>query len=57
MHAGQGGHSHINEQTNQYVIDLFTRMGYTYDEGVSMQARESAKYAWFKKTVMLFRKN
>ena len=54
---GQGGTGHFNEQDNQYVIDKIISYGYTYDEENSNQLRESCSLWWFRKTVMIFRKN
>tara|TARA_R110000744_G_scaffold7480_3_gene25926 strand:+ start:46 stop:630 length:585 start_codon:yes stop_codon:yes gene_type:complete len=54
---GQGGTGHFNEQDNQYVIDKIISYGYTYDEEKSNELRESCSLWWFRKTVMIFRKN
>ena len=51
---GQGGHQHVNEKSNEYVIDAMTSRGYTYDEAASAAGREASGYSWFKNTLMVF---
>jgi cyclopropane fatty-acyl-phospholipid synthase-like methyltransferase len=53
---GQGGHSHVNERMNQYIIDKFTRLGYEFDSKASQTARGLAIYPWFRNTFMIFHK-
>lgn len=53
---GQGGHSHVNERPNDWVMDQFTRRGYVYDEKASRRGREAASYHWFKNTFMVFKR-
>ena len=52
---GQGGWGHFNEQNNEYVIDLFEKLGYTYDKLNSDFLRENCSLSWFKNTIMVFR--
>ena len=54
--AGQGGWGHFNEQNNDYVINLFEKMGYSYDEKSSNFLRDGCSLSWFKNTIMVFRK-
>ena len=32
---GQGGHSHINERSREYIIEKVTKLGYSYDKEMS----------------------
>jgi len=54
---GQGGHSHINNHANEYVINLMDSLGYTCDLelGAKMRLKED-NYGWFTKSVMVFRR-
>lgn len=53
---GQGGHGHVNEQTNQAIIAKIEAMGYEFDADSSQVFRAEADLPWFKNTVMLFRR-
>lgn len=53
---GQGGFGHFNEQTNQYIKDVMAQHGYYNDLYAEGYLRERASVAWFKNTVMVFRK-
>ncbi|KAJ3391984.1 hypothetical protein HDU92_008707 [Lobulomyces angularis] len=58
--VGQHGHSHINNKDNDEVIKLFKERGYYQDDWTRKfqeEAREKAKYWWFKKTILVFKKN
>ena len=52
---GQGGKGHINERTNEWVIDEMEKRGCTYDAGSTnyLRANTSNCY-WFKNTLMVF---
>jgi hypothetical protein len=52
---GQGGHGHLNEQPNTRAIDWFTARGCRHDEITQSALRQSARIAWFKNTLMVFR--
>lgn len=53
--SGQnGGHNHVNEQPNAYIIEQLKIRGCTYDEQASTQLREVATLPWFKNTIMVF---
>ena len=54
--VGQGGFGHVNCQNNDYVINLFKSLGYTYEEAASTTLRRAASLSWFPKTVMVFKK-
>jgi len=46
----QGGHSHINNDSNKYLISVFTTLGYIHDEELSKQMRISENnWRWFTK--------
>ena len=52
---GQGGNQHINEQSNEYIVNEMERRGLTYNEPQSMKFREAVqKHSWLRKTIMVF---
>jgi len=55
--VGQVGFGHVNCQNNPYVINLFTALGYSYDETASNVLRKSSTLSWFANTIMVFKKN
>ena len=44
----------MNEQPNDYVIERFRALGYTYDAEASKKLREAATLEWFKTTLLVF---
>lgn len=52
---GQGGHGHVNCQTNQYIKDKFKSMGYENDLALESLLRQSSYFPWTKK-IMAFNK-
>lgn len=50
----QGGHGHVNNRPNEWVVDRLRRRGFSYREEASHAIRRRAQYDWFKKTTMLF---
>jgi len=54
--VGQSGTGHVNCQNNDYVIDLFTNLGLSYQEEMSLEFRNSIGKSckWFKDTIMYF---
>jgi hypothetical protein len=54
---GQPGDGHVNCQSNDYVVSLMNKHGYSLDLNNTLQLREAAEVWWFKNTVMVFRKN
>jgi hypothetical protein len=55
---GQGGKGHVNEQPNQYVIDLFERLNFMYLQELSYTLRNCITDCnWFKNTLFIFEKN
>jgi microcompartment protein CcmK/EutM len=54
---GQGGHQHINEQNNEYIIHEMTKRGMRYDRCQSMLFRKSVTWwPWLRNTIMVFHK-
>lgn len=53
---GQGGHGHFNEQSNEYITEKFTELGYVRDQEKETVLRNSSTFFWFKNTIMVFRK-
>ena len=51
--VGQGGHSHINERSNEDVVARFLKRGYKQEQW-QQEARDAAKYFWFQNTFMVF---
>jgi len=65
-----GGHQHVNLHSNRHIIDIFERLGYTYDiqrseamrnprlrDRLRPTERASRVYGWFATSVMLFVRN
>lgn len=56
--VGQGGHSHINEHSNDYVISIFKELGYVEDLDLKAYLRNpDANYGWFVRSTMAFRRS
>ena len=53
---GQGGDGHVNEQNEDYVLNLYKEKGMTYNKEVSESLRNVATLGWFKKTIFVFSK-
>lgn len=53
---GQGGHAHVNNRPNSYVIQKFRDRGFEYDDVKSQEGKAAAQYLWFKNTIMVFRR-
>lgn len=56
---GQGGHGHVNEQDNDYIIDQMERRGFRIDVALSNLMRTSLPLArdgtwWLMHTLMVF---
>jgi 2-polyprenyl-3-methyl-5-hydroxy-6-metoxy-1,4-benzoquinol methylase len=53
----QGGHSHVNELSNEEVVRMFETRGYVQTEwthAFQNELRGEADYAWFKDTCLVF---
>ena len=53
---GQGGFFHINNRPLDYVINMFDRLGFYYDEKASTELREKATMGWLKQNTSVFRR-
>ena len=53
---GQGGGGHFNEQSNEYVSQRFTNLGYERNNTLENIFRRSATLHWFHSTIMVFQK-
>lgn len=52
---GQGGKGHVNEQTNEYVIDLFNKHGFSHIFEYSKYLRNTITNCnWLKNTIFVF---
>ena len=53
---GQGGDGHVNEQDEDYVLNLYKEKGMVYQKDISEALRGVATLGWFKKTIYVFEK-
>ncbi|KAL3944049.1 MAG: hypothetical protein SGBAC_001877 [Bacillariaceae sp.] len=54
---GQGGHSHVNNHSNEYIIKLFESLGYQYDVELTQRMRRTKhNFRWFTRSVFVLRK-
>ena len=53
---GQVGYGHVNCQNNDYIKEIFAKLGYTNEKEEELLLRQSATYWWYKHTLMVFRK-
>ena len=53
---GQGGTGHVNEQDNDYVKAAVCAMGYANDLEAERELRGAARFSYFQRTVMVFRR-
>ena len=51
---GQGGDGHVNEQSNEYIIDQMSNRGYSFYKEAADYFKQVANLWWFKKTIMVF---
>jgi len=54
--VNQGGAGHVNEASNQYIKNIFNKLGYENDLNAENILRTESKLWWFRKTIMVFRK-
>ena len=55
--AGHGGHHHVNLHDNQYLIDIFSELGYENDvESATFITSEIPKLWGFLRKIMVFRR-
>jgi hypothetical protein len=54
---GQGGLNHINNHSNEYLTEVFVKLGYKRDSALeTLLRRKEDNYGWFEKSVMVFRR-
>ncbi len=53
---GQGGTGHVNDHSNEYIIQIFTDLGYFYDRSKTEKMRYLNSYSWFQNSTMVFRR-
>lgn len=55
--AGHGGHHHVNLHNNEYLIDIFSELGYENDvESANLLTSEIPKMWEFLRKIMVFRR-
>lgn len=54
---GQGGHGHVNCQTNEHITEQMKIRGFTRREDLEKEPREKCSAPWFKNTFMVFQRN
>ncbi len=54
--VGQGGDGHVNEQDEDYVLNMYKEKGMIYNKEVSEALRSAATLGWFKNTIYVFSK-
>jgi len=54
--GGQTGYHHVNNRNNDYIISAMEDYFFTYDEEESKRLRGLATQQWFRKTIMVFRR-
>ena len=54
--VGQGGDGHVNEQDEEYVLNMYKEKGMTYNKEVSEALRSVTTLGWFKNTIYVFQK-
>lgn len=53
---GQGDFAHINNKSNQEVIDIMRTYGFEYDNESAKRFRSLPDVKWFQNSLMVFRK-
>jgi hypothetical protein len=54
---GQGGFHHVNEHSNDYIVGVFSQLGYEHDEFWEKRLREeSDNHPWFWASSFVFRR-
>lgn len=51
---GQGGHGHLNERPNDWVIRAVEQRGFKYQPEISQLLRRIPSFGWFQNTLMVF---
>ena len=53
---GQGGHGHVNCQSNDYIKGRMRELGFDSDEAMQAEGRTVSSYPWLRNTFMFFRR-
>ena len=53
---GQGGYGHVNELSNEIIIETFKDLGYLHNVDLDQKFRDASSLFWFKNTIMIFTK-
>ncbi|XP_076061615.1 uncharacterized protein LOC143037362 [Oratosquilla oratoria] len=53
---GQGGHMHVNMQSNKYIQGRMDLLGFFFDSESTLKIRNVALLGWFRNTMMVFRR-
>lgn len=51
---GQGGDGHVNCQTNEYIIEQFTKRGFLLNSKLTHRLRVNSSLSWFRNTLFFF---
>ncbi|PNH05346.1 hypothetical protein TSOC_008419 [Tetrabaena socialis] len=54
---GQGGHYHVNEQPNAYILGRVAQLGggrFVHNATASAALRKESSFSWFKNTLLVF---
>jgi len=51
---GQGGHSHVNERSNEHIIEKMLAWGFAYEPMSTAVVREAATKQHYKNSLMVF---
>lgn len=52
---GQGGYGHFNEKSQNDVMDLFIKEGFTFLENETLACRNDAVVGWLKNNLLIFK--
>ena len=53
---GQHGLNHVNLHDREYLVGIFTELGYIFDEEENEEFRQSLEGTWFSDTIMILRR-
>ena len=53
---GQDGRGHVNTRPNEYVVSVFTGLGYHHDQAAEKRLRAIVGLPYFRDTLMVFRR-
>lgn len=55
--VGQHGHSHVNLKSNEDVVGIMKKLGYSYDIEIAQRGRKAARNSWFRDSFMVFHRD